>query len=100
MTLGKEGLDFFRSFLKNGSYLGRAASQLIQPGDEVVTWFPDGVDIASVSLKEGFGRRQAPFFPICGCLSKTLRGSFSRNLRITWPWWRPNTHTLQSGSRN
>ena len=60
MTLGKEKLDFFRSFLKNGSYLGRAAAQLIQPGDEVVTWFPDGVDIASVSLKEGFGRGQAP----------------------------------------
>jgi hypothetical protein len=60
MTLGKEGLDFFRSFLKNGSYLGRAASQLIQPGDEVVTWLPDGVDIASVSLKEGFGQGEAP----------------------------------------
>ena len=50
LKLGNEGLDFFRSFLKNGSYLGRAAPQLIQPGDELVTWLPDGLDIGSVSL--------------------------------------------------
>jgi hypothetical protein len=58
--LGKEGLDFLLSFLKGGSYLGRAASELAGKGGEVVTWLPDGVGISSVSLKEGWGQGAAP----------------------------------------
>jgi hypothetical protein len=60
LVLEQEGLDCLQSFLKGGSYLGRAASELIYDKREVITWLPDGTDLSKVSLKSGFGQSDAP----------------------------------------
>jgi hypothetical protein len=52
LKLGSEGLDYFRSFLAGGSHLAEAALQLIQDGDELLTWIPDDRDISKLSLKQ------------------------------------------------
>jgi hypothetical protein len=55
-----EGLSFFQSFLEGGSYLARAASKLVEPGDDIVTWLPENVDLQDVSLAEGWNRHGIP----------------------------------------
>jgi hypothetical protein len=52
LKLGREALDYFRSFLAGGGHLAEAALQLICDGDELLTWIPDSADISKLSLKQ------------------------------------------------
>jgi hypothetical protein len=59
LTLGKEELEFLRTFLREGNLLGQEAAGFPEDGS-VVTWLPDDLEFADVSLREGLGLEGPP----------------------------------------
>ena len=60
LLLGKSNLEFFRTFLSEGNYLGGEAARVVDEAGELLTWLPDEIELADVSLKDGWRHEDPP----------------------------------------